>query len=492
MNIKQIGILNFILLLTASVVFAQQPKVKPTPKPKAKTNKTKPATAKPTSEITKEQIDAIGEYAESIDFGGFKEEKAKEFFIKGQAFWKTLDIQEAIDAYTEAIKIYPNYADALRERGKIQFMIAKYPKAIADLNAFLKLKPNVTEIITYRGMAYAGLAAEILDSEMNRSLAEENAGNGLDDLNKVIGLEPKNVQAINSRGRLYLDFSLYKEAIADFKSVINLDKNYYPAYSNLGSALFYSGENTGFTEFEQAIKLYSGYAETYYNRGTVHRSFLNYDKAIEDFTKALKENGMNPKYYNARGMAYFGKGDGVNAVKDFDTATAQKPDFARAYLNRAITYKKFPMAAGGVVEQIDKMRDDLNAAIKYNPELADAYIERGKYVMGWLPVAINGYKEADLVKIRGAFDDYDKAVKLTPKNAEAYEGRASCNDSLGKKDSALADYNKAIELDPDLVTAYMGRMGIYCDQGKKELSILDEKKIKSLGYAAINVCNLGK
>ena len=83
------------------------------------------------------------------------------------------------------------------------------------------------------------------------------------------------------------------------------------------------------------------------------------------------------------------------------------------------------------------------------------------------------------------------AIKLDQNSAAAYNGRASVYDDFGKKDQALVDYTKAIELDPNLATAYMGRMGIYCEMGKKELSIADEKKIKSLGYAALNPCNFG-
>ncbi|HRH43410.1 MAG TPA: tetratricopeptide repeat protein, partial [Pyrinomonadaceae bacterium] len=97
-----------------------------------------------------------------------------------------------------------------------------------------------------------------------------------------------------------------------------------------------------------------------------------------------------------------------------------------------------------------------------------------------------------ITELNSALADFQQAVKIDPKSADAYNGRASCYDQLGKKDLALADYSKAIELNPELATAYMGRMAIYCEMGKKDLSIFDEQKIKSLGFAAINVCNLGK
>ncbi len=494
--------LTLLFALTITFITAQKPKQKAKPTSRAKPR----ATPKPTPKTEDfedlfnfvfEDPPASNETGKNVSDGDRK--KAEEFFKKGQAFWKELEIDDAIDSHTKALEIYPNYADAVRERGKIYFMIGRYKEAAPDLTAFLKLQPVNTEIMYYRALTYSALAEEILDAETERQPAEGYAEKSLNDFNKVLELEPKNSMFLNGRGRLYLNFQLYKEAIADLEKAISLDNKYSVAYNNLGLAKFYSGADLGLTEFDKSIEIYNGYAETYFNRANVYRSIGSYDKAITDFNQAIKLHGTRAAYYNARGMAYFAKGDGIAAVKDFSNAIGQKRDYARAYYNRAYTYKKFPASAsdeetptagGSIVAQIDKMKQDLDSAIRYNPIFADAYIERGKYVMGWLGIPINGYSAEDLVKIRAALADFDKAVKLSPNSAEAFEGRASCNDSLGKKDLALADYNKAIELDPDLATAYMGRMGIYCEMGEKELSIIDEKKIKALGYAAINVCSL--
>lgn len=169
-----------------------------------------------------------------------------------------------------------------------------------------------------------------------------------------------------------------------------------------------------------------------------------------------------------------------------------------AYFNRAFTYKKFPYSVSvedlNAIEvmrlQRKKMLEDLDSAIKYKPNFDAALVKRG--LINSTDMRNKSTPDAETInRLNLALADFEQAIKSNPKNADAYNGRASCNDRLGKKDLALADYTKAIELNPELATAYMGRMAIYCDQGKKELSIADEKKIKSLGFAAINVCNLG-
>ena len=51
-----------------------------------------------------------------------------------------------------------------------------------------------------------------------------------------------------------------------------------------------------------------------------------------------------------------------------------------------------------------------------------------------------------LGSIRKAVDDYDKAISLDPKLAEAYYNRGIANINLGKKDTGISDLSKAGEL----------------------------------------------
>ncbi len=426
--------------------------------------------------------------------------KAEEFFKKGQEYWKNFDISETIDSYTKALQFYPNYPDALRERGKVYSMIGRNQEAIKDLSAFLKIQPNSADSLNYRGLAYSAITEELVDYEIDLKKAAENADEALTDFNRAIELEPQTVVFYNNRARLYIIFSDYKEAIVDLEKAVRLDSKSAISHSNLGIAKFYAQSGTGLPELNRSIELNPNYAEVFYNRAGIYRSAFSLEKAIADYTKAISLND-DPKYYNARGTTHYIGGDSVAAVKDFTSAINKKKDYARAYLNRAMTYKKFPESAAAekaefaeiIIAQIAKMKADLDAAIRYNPNLADAYLERGNAALPSIESSTNGsHNEKESTKIRAIFADFDKAIQLDPKLAEAYNGRAICQEELGKKDSALADYNKAIELNPRLGTAYLGRMAIYCEMGKVELSIADEKKVKELGLAAINMCSFRK
>ncbi len=427
--------------------------------------------------------------------------KAAEFFTKGQAQWKNLDISDAIESFTKALAIYPNYPDALRERGTIYFLISESELAYKDLNSFLKIEPNNSKMLFYRGSASANIAAKLRETETDYKKATDKAQESLADFNKALELNPNDFSIYNGRGKLFLDFDFFKEAIADFEKSAEIYPEGQYSYAYLGYAKFLSKAGSGIGDLGKSIEKDPKFSTAYFLRGNIYRQTGLLKEAIEDYNKAIKLNDFSAEYYNARGMAHYFLKDGDAAAKDFSQAVNLKKDFGMAYFNRGMTYKIFPYSVSNdpnieplakIPIQRKKMMEDFSAAIKYKPNLTEAYIERGLMNSTSMKINLNGPDAETVGQLKLALIDFEQAVKLSPNSAKAYNGRGSCYDQLGKKDLALADYSKAIEFDPQLATAYMGRMAIYCEMGKKELSIADEKRIKELGFAAINICNLGK
>lgn len=455
--------------LIAATAASAQP-VRPTPKPTPKAIQPKQSTAIPA--------------------------KAVELFEKGKAFWKAYEIGDAIDAMTKAIELSPNYLDALSERGTIYFLIRKYEPAVNDLDKVLAVQPNNTKILHYRGLALTEIAVKTKDDDNDRKTANGIAQRALADISKAIEIAPNEYPYFNARGKLLLAFGFYKESITDFEKSIAIKPNGV-AFAHRGLAKFFLDDATAMNDLNQAVKIAPDYPDAFYIRGTVHRDNGKLKDALLDLDEAIKLSKYNEKYFNTRGMLYFRLQDGYMAVADFSKAIKEKPEYAMAYFNRAVTYKRFPYSVstdGNVIDKIrlqhTKMLEDLTSAIKYKPNFDAAYVERG--LMYSTDMRNKSTPDAETIaRLKLALADFEQAIKYNPNNAEAFNGRASVHDDLGKKDLALADYSKAIALDPKLATAYMGRMAIYCEQGKKELSIADEKKVKELGLAAINICNLG-
>jgi tetratricopeptide (TPR) repeat protein len=105
---------------------------------------------------------------------------------------------------------------------------------------------------------------------------------------------------------------------------------------------------------------------------------------------------------------------------------------------------------------------DYNKAIELNPKYADAYFGRG--------VTYHSFSKHD-----EAISDYNKAIELNPKYADAYYNRGLIYGGLGKYDNSFSDLNKAIELNPKYANAYYNRGVVYLMHGYNVSAIQDLK-----------------
>jgi tetratricopeptide (TPR) repeat protein len=71
--------------------------------------------------------------------------------------------------------------------------------------------------------------------------------------------------------------------------------------------------------------------------------------------------------------------------------------------------------------------------------------------------ANRGFAYFDSGELDHAIADYDKAIQLDPKFAQAYSGRCAVKIKKGDLTHAIADCDQAIVLDPKLAIAYNNR-----------------------------------
>lgn len=142
------------------------------------------------------------------------------------------------------------------------------------------------------------------------------------------------------------------------------------------------------SEYEEAIKAFTAalalnpnYEEAYYGRGIAFYGKRLFDKAIKDFSKAIKLNSnadifdrvYKARAYFNRGNAHFSKGQNDKAIADYSSAIALDSSYFQAYFNRSVVYKRN--------NQNKKRLDDFNQAIAINPNVAtipDGFILEGQ------------------------------------------------------------------------------------------------------------------
>ncbi|MFH1564118.1 MAG: tetratricopeptide repeat protein [Nitrospirota bacterium] len=106
---------------------------------------------------------------------------------------------------------------------------------------------------------------------------------------------------------------------------------------------------------------------------------------------------------------------------------------------------------------------DYNKALEINPRCAEAYNNRGI-----------AYKNKGLYD--QAISDYNKAIEINPRYAEAYYNRGSAYYNKGLYDQAISDYNKALEINPRDAEAYNNRGIAYKNKGLYDQAISDYNK----------------
>lgn len=185
------------------------------------------------------------------------------------------------------------------------------------------------------------------------------------------------------------------------------------------------------------------------NRGLAYRQKGDPDRALADYSEAIK---LDPKYgpaYNNRGQIYQDKRDHDRALADLDQAIRINPDATR-YTNRGRShYDK---------RDVSKALADFDSAIKLDAKHAEAYYRRG---------IIAGDKDDHDAAIK----DFSEAIRLFPRYADAYYQRASAWGEKDEHDRSIADYLEAIKLNPRWPAPYIDGAFRYNQKGDHDNAV---------------------
>jgi tetratricopeptide (TPR) repeat protein len=145
--------------------------------------------------------------------------------------------------------------------------------------------------------------------------------------------------------------------------------------------------------------------------------------------------------------------DPKKAIEYLNNAIKLQPDLVEAYNNRGITYDD--------LGQYHRAIEDFDKAISLKPNLAEAYYNRG-VVYG-----------KDLGQNQRAIEDFNEAIRLKPDYGNAYSKRGTAYGNLGQNQRAIEDFNETIRLKPDLAVAYYNRGLSYGKLGQYQRAIVD-------------------
>jgi tetratricopeptide (TPR) repeat protein len=284
--------------------------------------------------------------------------------------------------------------DALKAftKGRVEFENSQTTKAAVMFKKAIDLDPDFALANLYLSLSDGSFYPEKFDKAIN---LKDKVSNGeriflemLDNQRKGNGSEmEKNCRALaelypgDPRTQYILGSYIYygddEKAIFYLKKAIELDKNFAPAYADLGS------KYESLRNFEEAEKNYLKYAEilpdypkSLQQLGTLYRDEGNFDKALEFYFKMLKQDSSMITYLMI-GNCYIFKDDFVKAreyfMKGYERAVNEDEKLA-ALSNNAISFI-FEGNMDGALKAFDNIRDLAEKGKRYGT-IIDSYLNQ--------------------------------------------------------------------------------------------------------------------
>lgn len=159
-------------------------------------------------------------------------------------------------------------------------------------------------------------------------------------------------------------------------------------------------------------------AEIYIVNGDVHFQSRQYDKAIENYQKAIEINPDNDRAHHKLGIVYFNLGLYATAIENYTKAIDINPNKIEAYHGRGIVY--------GMQSEYQKSITDLTKALQID-KTVEATDSR-------FPLRANiyhnrGFIYLHLEEYQKSLADFEKAIEINPGYTQAINSRKSLLDS---------------------------------------------------------------
>ena len=199
------------------------------------------------------------------------------------------------------------------------------------------------------------------------------------------------------------------------------------------------------------------------------RNIAGCTRIIEDADEGKTMRGVA---YVARGLAWQKKGDLDRALADYTEAIKINPKDALAYNNRGMLWRERGDS--------DRAIADFTAAIAIDPlpRSDEAYSRRGNAIVAKRDV--NVYENRALALLErsdfdGAIADFNSAINLDPNGADSFNGRGAALRAKGELDRAKADFSYAIKLDRTHMGAYYNRGLVEVAKGELDPAVADSR-----------------
>lgn len=294
---------------------------------------------------------------------------------------------------------------------------------------------------------------ELFDNDLLKHL-EGDLTNYKYNPNNFNKINPDDVAGFLARGVKKIESGFYQEALQDIKESLKL----YPEYP---AAFYFQGIcyerldslSKAQKSFEKAIELDPIQAGPYNELGNLYMKKGKFKQAKELYKKTLEKDSKYVLAYYNLGVCNILTQNLAKATKNFEEIIEKDSAFAPAYFQIAQIYL--------MKENKRKAVQFLDKTIHFQPKFGEAYFMKG---------LINLF---DLKpKLDKVIQEWDKAIKISPKNPIYLTFRGNLHIELKNYEKAIEDFTQAFRLNPIESDNYKGGQHLKSKQIDLQFAVL--------------------
>jgi tetratricopeptide (TPR) repeat protein len=286
-------------------------------------------------------------------------QNARQFYKTGLTFTEAGNHKDAIDQFTKAINIDPEYAQAYVERSRSYEALGDLQNAADDLKRALTFEQKQSELYFDAArlnfsLTHYPYALELINSGLlldkkseaayrllaRIQMAMEDYSNSLVSINKALALKD-NSENNFYRGQLSEKMKNYNQAEIDYQTTISKDPKFIMAHLALASLrLMLNKPADAMQNCNTVLADDPNNKEALLIRSRIYAKLTEYPKAIDDLSKILYNDPDNKEMYLARGTYYQEFTQHQQAINDFSKALLIDPHYSEAIYKRAYSYEQ--------------------------------------------------------------------------------------------------------------------------------------------------------
>jgi tetratricopeptide (TPR) repeat protein len=327
--------------------------------------------------------------------------------------------EAAIEKFREALRISPNYPEAMVNIGALLFRVDKPAEAVDVLERLVEIDPD-------NGSAHVNLGAGL--EGLGRF--EEAAAH----YQEALRLIPDNAPAHNNLGNVLQALRRYDEAVTHHQEALRLNPDNAMVHINLGNALQVLGRfEEAVARYNEALQLKPDSAEAHNNLGFALYGEDHIEEAVAHCQEALR---LNPDYTEAHtnlANALKKQGNLDGAIVHYREVLRLKPSDAQGHTNLGVVLHALGRPEEAVVAY--------QQALRIRPDNAEAHYKQGLALQS-------------LGRTEDAITHYQEVLRIKPDFVGVNYNLGTALQALGLLDEALAHYQVILQVKPDDVAAH--------------------------------------